>query len=110
MPASPPTYRNIKGLESAIIFGRFFRCALGRLLDSGNRSKRRKNNVTPGDAFFNFVKLSFLENTMVKYRRMVKFGDRVVIDSTVPPFPSPAFDRRISNYINNINLTTSRQE
>ena len=60
--------------------------------------------MTPGDAFFNFVKLSFLENTMVKYRRMVKFGDSVVIDSTVPPFPSPAFDRRISNYINNIDL------
>jgi MoaA/NifB/PqqE/SkfB family radical SAM enzyme len=36
---------------------------------------------------------------------MVKFNDAVIIDSTFPPYPSPAFDKRLSNYINNLDLT-----
>lgn len=70
-----------------------------------NRSERRQKGVSPGDALFNFIKLSFLQNTILKYRYMVKFNDAVVIDSTFPPYPSPAFDKRLSNYINNLDLT-----
>jgi MoaA/NifB/PqqE/SkfB family radical SAM enzyme len=36
---------------------------------------------------------------------MVQFRDRVVMDSTFPPYPSPGFDRRLSNYLNNLDIT-----
>ena len=36
---------------------------------------------------------------------MVRFGDQVLLDSTFPPFPSRAFDKRMRNYINNLDLT-----
>jgi MoaA/NifB/PqqE/SkfB family radical SAM enzyme len=35
---------------------------------------------------------------------MVRFGDQIVLDSTFPPFPSKAFDKRLSNYINNVDM------
>jgi MoaA/NifB/PqqE/SkfB family radical SAM enzyme len=87
------------------VYLKVFRSALKLLLDSGNRAVRRANGLSPGDALFNFVKLSFLENTVLKYRHPVRFGDRVLLDSTFPPYPSKAFDRRISNYINNLDIT-----
>jgi len=75
------------------------------MLSQENRAERRQKGVSPGDALFNFIKLSFLQNTILKYRYMVKFNDAVIIDSTFPPYPSPAFDKRLSNYINNLDLT-----
>jgi len=85
-------------------YARFFWQALKLLLGSRNRKIRREKGVSPGDAFFNFVKLSFLEYTMLKYRYMVNFKDSVVVDSTFPPYPSTAFDKRLSNYLNNLDL------
>jgi len=60
--------------------------------------------MNAGDTLFNFIKLTFLERTMLKYRYMVRFGNSIILDSTFPPFPSRAFDRRLSNYVNNIDL------
>ncbi|HTY25640.1 MAG TPA: radical SAM protein [Desulfomonilaceae bacterium] len=75
------------------------------MLKSENRAARKAKGVSPADAFFNFIKLSFLKSSLVKYRHMVRFGDQVVMDSTFPPFPSRAFDKRVRNYINNLDLT-----
>ncbi len=75
------------------------------MLKSENRASRRAKGLTPGDAFFNFIKLSFLKATVVKYRHMVRFGDQVLLDSTFPPYPSIAFDKRMRNYVNNLDLT-----
>jgi len=87
------------------MYAGFFRRALSLMLSQENRAERRQKGVSPGDALFNFIKLSFLQNTILKYRYMVKFNDAVIIDSTFPPYPSPAFDKRLSNYINNLDLT-----
>ncbi|MFH1115506.1 MAG: radical SAM protein [Pseudomonadota bacterium] len=92
------------GRDAYPYFAKFFRQALKLLLDPENRAVRKQRGVSPMDAFFNFIKLSFLEYTMLKYRYMVKFDGSVVIDSTFPPYPSPAFDKRISNYLNNLDL------
>ncbi|MFC1835236.1 radical SAM/SPASM domain-containing protein [Thermodesulfobacteriota bacterium] len=75
------------------------------LFNRENRAARRDKGVSSGDAFFNFARLSFLENVLLKYRHPVKFGEQVVLDSTFPPFPSPACDRRLSNYMNNLDIT-----
>lgn len=95
---------NITGRDAYPYFAKFFRQALKLLLNPDNRAVRKQKGVSPMDAFFNFIKLSFLEYTMLKYRYMVKFDGSVVIDSTFPPYPSPAFDKRISNYLNNLDL------
>lgn len=95
---------NIYGRAVYPLFVTFFWKALKLLLKSENRAIRREKGVSPADAFFNFIKLSFLEYTMLKYRYMVRFNDSVVVDSTVPPYPSPAFDARLSNYLNNLDL------
>jgi MoaA/NifB/PqqE/SkfB family radical SAM enzyme len=79
--------------------------ALVLMLKAENRAVRRAKGVTPGDAFFNWIKLSSLKNTVVRYRHPVRFGDQVLLDSTFPPFPSRAFDKRMRNYINNLDLT-----
>jgi radical SAM superfamily enzyme YgiQ (UPF0313 family) len=36
----------------------------------------------------------------------VRFGDLAVLDSTFPPYPSAALDKRLFNYINNLDLST----
>jgi MoaA/NifB/PqqE/SkfB family radical SAM enzyme len=99
------TTSNITGGSVFAMYAGFFRRALGLMLSQENRAERRQKGVSPGDALFNFIKLSFLQNTILKYRYMVKFNDAVIIDSTFPPYPSPAFDKRLSNYINNLDLT-----
>ncbi|MDQ7781318.1 MAG: radical SAM protein [Desulfomonilaceae bacterium] len=95
---------NIAGRDVYPLYAKFFTRALKLLLASHNRRIRREKGVTPVDALFNFVKLSFLEYTMLKYRHMVGFDGSVVIDSTFPPYPSSAFDKRLSNYLNNLDL------
>ncbi len=93
-------YVNITGLDKYKMFFRFFNQAFKLLAHRYNREQRISNGLTVGDSLFNFFKLSFLEYTVLKHRNMVRFGDKVIVDSTVPPFPSPAFDRRLSNYLN----------
>jgi MoaA/NifB/PqqE/SkfB family radical SAM enzyme len=75
------------------------------MVNKENRLKQRQHKVSPVDALFNFAKLSFLKSTLLKYRHAVQFGDSVVMDSTFPPFPSRAFDKRLSNYINTLDIT-----
>lgn len=96
---------NITGISIAPVYAQFFWTAMRRLLSAENRDLRRQRGVSVGDALFNFVKLSFLQYIMLKYRYMVKFNDQTVIDSTFPPYPSAAFDKRIANYLNNLDLT-----
>ncbi len=96
---------NITGSATYAIFGRVFLRALNLMLNPANRAIRKEKGLNAGDALFNFIKLSFLETTVLKYRHMVRFGDAVMLDSTFPPFPSRAFDKRISNYLNNLDLT-----
>ncbi len=93
-------YVNVKGIDKVKTFYRFFDRARRLLTHRYNREVRHRNGLTVCDSLFNFIKLSFLEYTVLKYRNMVRFGDRVIIDSTFPPFPSPAFDKRLSNYLN----------
>ena len=101
---STPT-SNITGLAIYPMFVRVFLRALKLMLDPENRASRKAKGLSAGDTLFNFIKLSFLETTVLKYRHMVQFGDAVMLDSTFPPFPSRAFDKRISNYLNNLDLT-----
>ena len=96
---------NISGVAAVPYHLRIAWRALLLMLKEENRALRRANSVSPADATFGFVKLSFLKDALVKYRQMVRFGDVVVMDSTFPPFPSPAFDKRISNYINHLDVT-----
>lgn len=98
-------YKNITGYRIAGVYWTFLTRALSLLFDPENRGIRRDRLVSPGDALFNLMKLSFLQDTMLKYRYMVRFRNSVVIDSTFPPFPSKAFDKRIGNYLNNLDLT-----
>jgi MoaA/NifB/PqqE/SkfB family radical SAM enzyme len=96
---------NITGFKIAGVYWAFLKRALRLLFDEKNRATRRERLLSPGDALFNLIKLSFLQDTMLKYRYMVRFGKSIVIDSTFPPFPSKAFDKRIENYLNNLDLT-----
>ncbi|MFH0957213.1 MAG: radical SAM/SPASM domain-containing protein [Pseudomonadota bacterium] len=95
---------NVAGVDNVKMLGRFFVSALKTFLDKENVAKRRDKGLNIYDSLFNFVKLTFLENAVLKYRRMVQFGDKVVLDSTFPPFPSLAFDKRITNYVNNLDM------
>lgn len=95
---------NVTGVDNVRMLGRIFVSALKTLMDRENIAKRRNKGLNINDSLFNFVKLTFLENAVLKYRRMVQFGDQVVLDSTFPPFPSVAFDKRIMNYVNNLDM------
>jgi len=98
-------YSNLKGIDVLKSNLAVSWRALQLLLDPANREIRKNKGLNLGDALLNFTKLSFLQKTMIKYRNLVRFGDKVIMDSTFPPFPSRAFDRRISNYLNNLDLT-----
>ncbi len=75
------------------------------LVSAENRSVRGRNGLTFGDGLFNVLKSLSLDGSLRRYRHAVQFGEQVVLDSTFPPFPSAAFDRRISNYLNNLDMT-----
>lgn len=105
MPVGRPKMRNVHGLGNFRWIVRFFNRALYLMLASAHRARRREKGMNTGDSVFNFIKLSFLELTVLRYRHLVQFGDSVVIDSTFPPYPSQAFDKRIANYLNNLDLT-----
>lgn len=105
MSSVPSKTVNICGVGMIPVYLKFFYRALAAVSDPDNRSIRREKGVTPVDTLFNFIKLSFLEDTLLKYRHAVKFGDQVVLDSTFPPYPSPALDRRLSNYVNNLDIS-----
>jgi len=96
---------NITGLAIYSMYFKVFMRALSLMLDPHNRAVRKEKGLNAGDSLFNFIKLSFLETTVLKYRHMVRFRDAVMMDSTFPPFPSRSFDKRISNYLNNLDLT-----
>lgn len=101
----PTQTKNVVGTSIVPVYWSLFRRALQIMFDKKNRAVRRANHVTPADTLFNFVKLSFLENILLRYRYPVKFGDKVILDGNFPPHPSPALDKRLSNYINNLDMT-----
>lgn len=106
MAVNAPTTSNItNSIEKLTWYTKMLGRSLYLLFESGNRALRRQKLVSPGDALFNFIKLTFLRLTILKYRFAVRFGDSMVMDSTFPPFPSRAFDKRLSNYLNNLDLT-----
>ncbi len=96
--------KNITGLGLIWLAARLAKHSLSMMLDSRNRQIRRGSGVNLGDAVFNHFKLFILKYFLLKYRSPVRFGDVVVLDSTMPPYPSPAFDTRISNYINTLDM------
>ncbi len=96
---------NITGAQVLGVFWKMFLRAATLVFDANNRAIRREGGVSLGDTLFNFVKMSFLEHTVVKYRHPVRFGDKVILDSIFPPYPSAALDKRLSNYINHLDLT-----
>lgn len=96
---------NVSGLDNFKMVKNFFVSAWNILMDPENVALRRRKGLNFNDSLFNFVKLSFLEYTVLRYRRMVQFGDKIVLDGTFPPFPSVAFDKRLRNYINNLDMT-----
>ncbi len=100
----PRVTSNLTGLDSFKTVGKIFMSALKILAEPEGIALRRQKGLNWNDSLFNFAKLSFLEHTILRYRRMVKFGDKVVLDSAFPPFPSSAFDKRIRNYINNLDM------
>lgn len=83
------------------IVGRALRLAF----DPSNRAVQRDKGLSVGDVLFNLVRVGLLDETLRKYRHTVKFGDQYVFDGTFPPYPSPAFDKRVSNYVNNLDIT-----
>ncbi len=74
------------------------------LLDSASREVRRQEGVTFRDALFSVVRCLFLSNRLLRYRRPVEFGDVVVYDANFPPILSPALRKRLSNYLNYLDL------
>jgi MoaA/NifB/PqqE/SkfB family radical SAM enzyme len=101
----PARFVNVRGLAALPIHLKIAWRAFVLMVSHENRLAQRRQHVSPVDALFNFVKLSFLKDTLLRYRHMVRSGDRVVMDSTFPPYPSKAFDRRLSNYINSLDIT-----
>jgi len=102
----PPKPVNLWGIDKYRVYATLFAQAWKLLLDSENRDRRNRNGVTTIDGVFSIAKLTLLEQILVKYRHIVKFGNQIVLDSTYPPYPSLAFDKRLSNYLNNLDMTT----
>lgn len=96
---------NLWGIDKYRVYATLFVHAWKLLLNPDNRSRRNANAVTTMDGVFSIAKLTLLEQILVKYRHIVKFGDQIVLDSAYPPYPSPAFDKRLSNYLNNLDMT-----
>jgi MoaA/NifB/PqqE/SkfB family radical SAM enzyme len=70
-----------------------------------SRVARRQSGLTATDALFNLCKVILLDDVMRKRRQCVRFGELTILDSTVPPFPSKGLDRRLFNYLNNLDVT-----
>ena len=105
MSSSGTRTKNITGLELIWLAARLAKHSFGTMLDSRNRRIRRESGLNLGDAVFNHFKLFLLKYFLLKYRSPVSFGDVVLLDSTMPPYPSPAFDKRISNYMNTLDTS-----
>jgi MoaA/NifB/PqqE/SkfB family radical SAM enzyme len=104
MSQTPVGPRNIKGLEKIRVILPLLARATRLLFEGANVRERKRKGLSFADAFFNYVKMSFLENAVLKYRHPVRFGEKFVIDSAFPPYPSKALDKRLSNYINNLDM------
>lgn len=78
---------------------------IGHIWNPEDRAIRRQEGLTVGDAVFNLVRSVFLSNRLTRYRHAVRFGKQMVLDSTFPPYPSAALDRRLSNYLNHLDVT-----
>ncbi len=98
-------FKNTTGLSALPIYTGMLFKALALFVDPEQRTIRRNKGITAGDTLFNFAKLSFLQHTVLRYRHIVKNGAYSIMDSTFPPFPSKAFDKRIANYLNNLDMT-----
>ncbi|MFH0825744.1 MAG: radical SAM protein [Pseudomonadota bacterium] len=79
--------------------------ALLALFESENRRIRRDKGLNLLDGLFNLLKACYLDEALRKQRHSVKFGRYWMLDCTVPPYPSPAFDKRMRNYMNNLDIT-----
>ena len=100
-----PQPMNITGAAILPVYWKLFRRAFELMINREYSEFRREKGLTTVDTLFNFFKMSFLENAVLKYRYPVQFGDKVIIDGNFPPYPSKALDKRLSNYINNLDLT-----
>lgn len=105
MDSRSPWYRNVGRKEKKYVDTRLALRTLRLLVASQNRAARKQNGLLLSDTFFNLLKMVNLQKTVLWRRFMVRFGDFVVLDATFPPFPSRAYDRRISNHLNNLSLT-----
>lgn len=105
MNYQPPKPVNLWGIHKYRVYAKLFAHACKLLFDPANRQLRQANAVTAMDGVFSIAKLTLLEQVLVKYRHAVKFGDQIVLDSAYPPYPSPAFDKRLSNYLNHLDMT-----
>ena len=99
-------FQNIGGKEKRFVDYRLALHLLRLLIRAENRARRRQNGLRPADTFYNVLKMSHLQKILLRRRHMVRFGDLVVLDSTFPPFPSKAYDKRVSNHLNHLDLTS----
>lgn len=95
---------NLQGLGRTPFDLRMIWRGIQVLANARSRELRRQRMVSFGDALFGALRLYFMQEILQRYRRPVQFGNQIVLDSSFPPFPSKAFDKRISNYLNNLDM------
>ncbi len=105
MSAMPPQPVTMPEIAAYPVYFRLFVEMVTALFGAQDRAYRREEGVTFGDAIFNIIRSVFLSNRLMRYRRPVRFGDVIVMDSTLPPIPSPALSRRLANYVNHLDMT-----
>lgn len=66
----PRVTSNLTGLDSFKTVGKIFMSALKILAEPEGIALRRQKGLNWNDSLFNFAKLSFLEHTILRYRRM----------------------------------------
>ena len=98
-------YRNVGRKERKFVDYRIALRTLRLLIAAESRALRKEKGLLPSDAFYNMLKMVNLQKILLRRRYMVRFGDLVVLDATFPPFPSPAYDKRVANHLNNLNMT-----
>jgi len=105
MESQIPRTANIGSLGRFVVDTKLFFRILGLMLKAENRARRREKGIRLLDTLCNLRKLGRIEKTLLRRRYMVRFGNLAVLDSTLPPFPSKAMDRRLSNYISTFDMT-----
>lgn len=97
--------RNVTRKEFFPYNARLFLRCLQIIMSPASIRIRRQKALTWGDTIFNWRRLMALGEVLIRYRNPVRFGDKLILDSVVPPFPSSAFDQRIANHVNNLDMT-----